>query len=514
MEQISTKQWRRYVSLATAGLLALTVTVAGASSSSAVTATKGGTLTIGVAGGGSTDSLDAHTPANEADIARVHALYESLAGYTASHKIKMELALAITSNANATVWTVRLRPNLKFSDGSALTSADVIGTLKRVIDGKKAQATSLAGVDMTKTKATNKSTVVITLKAPNSTFIDTLASYALGIVPSNYDPKKPVGAGAFKYESFTPGQQSTFEANPNYYKKGQPYVDKLVIRNFADDNSRIAALLSKQVDAITSVPSSQTALISNSGFARILESKTGAWHPFTMRVDKAPFDDVRVRQAFRLIVDRPAMIKQVLGGHGTIGNDLYAPLDQCYNSSLPQRKQDIAQAKALLAAAGKSNLTVDLTTSSGISGTALQEAQVFAEQAKAAGVTVNIKNLDSNTYWGGYLEYTFSQSFWYTRDFIPQTDAGSLPTAPYNESNWADATFIDLVSKARAASNISTRCGFVKQAQQIEYDKGGLIIWGFNNQIDAYSSKVQGLSADKSGIPLMQFGFDSMWLKK
>lgn len=495
--------------LATAALVL--PTLASTSVASAVVV-RGGTLTVGVAGGGSTDTLDAHSPTNEADIARVHALYESLAGYDANHKIVMRLAQSILSNDNATVWTVTLRPGLKFSNGKAITSGSVVSTLKRVWEVKKSN--TLKDVDWTNTRAATPLVTVIALTKPNSTFLDTLAGYALGIVPPNYDPAKPVGAGPFKFVSFTPGQQSSFVRNPYYYLKGKPYIDKLIIRNFADDNARINALLSKQVDAITSVPASQLALIQNSGFAKVLESVTGAWHPFTMRVDKAPFDDVRVRQAFRLIVNRPEMIQQVLGGHGTLGNDLYSPLDPCYNDTLPQRKQDIAQAKALLAAAGKSNLTVDLYTSAGISGTAVQEAQVFAQQAKAAGVTVNLKVLDSNAYWGGYLDYAFSQSFWYTRDFLPQTEAGSLPSSPYNESAWNDANFIKLVGQARAAGSLGARCQLIQQAQKVEYDNGGLIIWGFLNQLDAYNSKVQGLKPDKGGIPLMQFGFAQVRIKK
>ena len=81
-----------------------------------------------------------------------------------------------------------------------------------------------------------------------------------------------------------------------------------------------------------------------------------------MRVDATPFDDVRVRQAFRLIVDRQQMVDQVLSGQGRIANDLYAPYDPCFASDLPQREQDLEQAKSLLKAAGRENLTVELVT--------------------------------------------------------------------------------------------------------------------------------------------------------
>src|SRR3712207_8298026 len=81
-----------------------------------------------------------------------------------------------------------------------------------------------------------------------------------------------------------------------------------------------------------------------------------------MRVDAAPFDDVRVRQAFRLIVDREQMVQQVLSGQGRIANDLYAPYDPAYARDLPQRQQDLEQARSLLRQAGRENLSVELVT--------------------------------------------------------------------------------------------------------------------------------------------------------
>ena len=85
----------------------------------------------------------------------------------------------------------------------------------------------------------------------------------------------------------------------------------------------------------------------------MLISKTGGWLPLCMAIDMPPFNDVRVRQAMRLIVDRQAMIEQMLSGYGTVANDLYSPFDAGYDKPLPQREQDIEQAKSLLKAAGQ-----------------------------------------------------------------------------------------------------------------------------------------------------------------
>src|SRR5207342_3774316 len=98
------------------------------------------------------------------------------------------------------------------------------------------------------------------------------------------------------------------------------------------------------------------------------------------------------------------------------------------------RHQDIDQAKALLKAAGMENLTVDLHTTDGAAGM-VDSANVFASQAKAAGVTINVKN-DPNYYGDQYLKLAFSVDFWGTRGFLNQVQQGSLPTSPYNETHW------------------------------------------------------------------------------
>lgn len=476
----------------------------------------GGAVRVGIVGGSAKDTLDAHAPVTHPDEARVIQLYDTLATYDTEHKIQMGLADKITHSADAKAWTVHLRGELKFSDGKPITADDVIFTFKRITDPKspKAGAAGLATLDRDGLKATDPSTVVFRFTSPFAMFEDAVAQYGNGIVPTGYDPKNPVSSGPFKFENFTPGQQSTFVKNPHYWRTGQPYLDKVTIIDFPDDTARVNALLGGQVDAIDQLPLGQINVVKANPNLKVLESQTSSWLPFTMRVDQPPFNDPKVRQAFRLIVDRKQMVGQVLGGHGSIGNDMYGRFDACYPGDIPQRAQDIAKAKQLLAEAGQSNLTVDLVTSPVAAGL-VEAAQVFAQQAKAAGITVNVKKVDPGEFYGDqYLKWTFSQDFWFTRDYLPQTAAGSLQKAPYNETHWADPQWTALVNGANVTTDQAKRCDLIKKAQQIEYDRGGYIIWGFPNGLDAYSSAVQGFSPDKSGIPLTSFGFRNVWLNK
>ena len=123
------------------------------------------------------------------------------------------------------------------------------------------------------------------------------------------------------------------------------------------------ALVGGQIDALDRLPAAQVPVMQARSDLHVLSTACGYFQPIVMRVDQAPFTDVRVRQAFRLLVDRNQMVRQVYSGHGRIGNDMYCPYDPCYPSKLAQRHQDLDQAKSLLKAAGQSDMAITLTTS-------------------------------------------------------------------------------------------------------------------------------------------------------
>jgi peptide/nickel transport system substrate-binding protein len=469
----------------------------------------GGSLSVGSTGGGAQDSIDAHFATSDPDIARLNQLYEPLAIRDADFKLQTLLAESLTPEGKTPdMWTVRLRPGVTFHNGQPVTADDVIFSLRRIINPKNpgTGAASIGYVDLKRTRKLDSRTVRIALQFPNVGFPDDVGQYFNGIVPVGYDPKNPVGTGPFKYKSFAPGEQSVFVRNSDYWN-GAPHVDSVTIIDFADDTAKVNALLSGQVHAITNLPAAQLAQVRGLPSLRVLISKAGAWQPFTMRVDTAPFSDVRVRQAFRLIVNRQQMIDQVLLGQGRLGNDMYAPLDPGYNSTLPQRHQDLERAKFLLKQAGHSGLKVTLVTAPVFEGI-VEAAQVFAAQADSAGVTVKLNKTDTTTFYGSnYLKWPFAQDFWFTRNYLPQVEQGSLPNSPFNETHWANPTFKKLIRQAQGELDEGKRNELLHAAQAIEYDSGGYIVWAFSNQLDAYSSQVKGFRPARSGLPLTNYGF-------
>ena len=486
---------------------------------------RGGTFRIGVSGGSAKDFIDGQNIVTRPDQARIVTGWETLLVFDSQFKLKFDGLAEEISAKRADVWTIRVRQGIEFHNGKTLGADDVIYSLRRLIDPKLKLfgGAALSSIDPNRIKKLDKRTVRLTLKQKDVTILDALGQYIAGIVPVGYSPgaigkaNPNVGTGPYKLQSFTPGQQSTHVRNPNYWRSGQPYFDKVVIIDFPDDTARVNALLSGQIDAMTDVPPAQVAVVNGHSGTKVLESPSAAWTPIIMRVDAAPFTDVRVRQAMRLIANRPQMIAQALSGHGRIGNDLYAPFDEAFASDLPQRHQDLEKAKSLLKAAGKSDLTVDLQSTNGALGMN-EGAQVFAQQAKAAGVTVNVKILDSGAFYGDqYLKWPLSTDFWGSRNYLSQVAAGSLPTSPYNETHWPDTKdqkFLSLYQTALKTVDRKKRATILHQMQKMEYDNGGYIIWGFSTLLDGYATKLKGLkTGDKGVLPLNAFGhgYRTIW---
>jgi peptide/nickel transport system substrate-binding protein len=476
---------------------------------------RGGTLRVGINGGSAKDTLDAHKPTVSTDTARLIQLYDTLAGYDRNARVEMALAETIEPSADARTWTVRLRDGLEFHNGKAITAADVAYTFRRITDSRVGAfgALQFATLDRAGIEVLDRRTVRLPFTGPKATLLDAVAQYYNGIVPEGYDPRQPVGSGPFRLEAFKPGEQSTFRRHEHYWRSGEPYLDRLVIIDFPDDTSRVNALLGGQVHAVNQLPLGQITAVRNTPGLRVVEAETGSWVPFTMRADRPPFADARIRQAMRLLVDRKQMVQQVLGGHGALGNDMYGRFDPCYPTGTPQREQDLDQARSLLRAAGAADLTVELVTSEAVAAGATQAAQVFAAQAAAGGVTVRVRKVDASVLYGeNYLKWPFSQDFWVTRPYLLQAALSQASDALYNATHWNDPEWTDLIHTANRTVDGAARCGLIQQAQRIEHERGTLIIWGFPNQIDGHSSTVGGVIADRGGLPLGGYRFRSAWL--
>jgi peptide/nickel transport system substrate-binding protein len=480
---------------------------------SATTPRHGGTLKAGLTGGSTTDTVDPNSPVNETDYARVASLYDALVWQDAQARPYLRVAEEFAPNKDGTEWTIRLRKGVLFHDGREATADDLIFSIKRVLNPKAPgeAANALKGAEVNAIRKLDRYTIVLPFSHPYSTFFLSLANnITVYLVPVGFDPKKPIGTGPFRYVSFTPGEQSIFARWEHYWDQPLPYVDELVMTNYSDETSQVNALLSGQADVVNELSQESVGTVPSGG-KKILISDGGGWNPFTMRVDQPPFTDVRVRQAFRLLVDRPKMLDLVFGGHGTIGNDIFSIWDPQYDHSIPQRQQDIEQAKHLLKAAGHEGLAIQLITAPQAQGI-VNMAQLFAEQAAQAGVKVNLRQLTVTGFDANYLKWVFAQSFWYYQPYFPQVEQATLPTSPFNETHFDNPRYIALYQEALQTLDQSKQAEIAHEMQMIDWTEGGYLIPFFPAVIDGYAPTVGGIVTSKIGASFNNWAFRDMWL--
>ena len=209
-------------------------------------------------------------------------------------------------------------------------------------------------------------------------------------------------------------------------------------------------------------------------------------------MDGAPFPDVRVRPGIRLSLDLKQARATALYGQGVPAADTYGRFDPSFNSHL-KRDQDIAQAKHLLKQAGKENLRLQLVTSP-IAAGIVQASQVLAENAKAAGITINVRQVDPGSYVSQYGKWPFAIDFWVGLPYLVLASIADGPRASVvNTTHFNDPEFNSLFNQASKQLDLKQRTALIHKMQQIQYDRGGYIIWSFQNNVDAYSSKIGGI---------------------
>jgi peptide/nickel transport system substrate-binding protein len=479
---------------------------------------RGGDLVVGLSGSSGADTLDPHGSLTFIDSARAQPLYQPLLQMNDKAQIEYVLAESITPTT-ASEWIIKLRPGITFHSGKPLTAQDVIYTFRRIQTGNQggssfAGGNALGPMDLTGLKALDSRTVQVPFTKPYASFKQQLEYwYFLYIVPEGFNPAKPDGTGPFVYKSFTPNQRSVFTRNPNFWQTGPdgrqlPYVDTLTVVDFPDTTSLQDALTTGVIHAAGGFDGPEFAALGTTSGVTPVRSQAGSITPFTMRVDQAPFNDVNVRQAMRLLVDRPQLIDSALDGYGWVASDVFSPFDLDFDSSL-RREQDIPQAKALLKKAGQEGLKVTLVTSA-LSTGMVAMATVLAEQAKAAGVTINLENVSSAKFFGpNYKLWTFSQDFYSYDPYLMQVSTSMLPTSPFNETHTKSPILTNLYNQANATLDESLRKQIVQKMQEFDYNNGGYIIPAYIDSLDAYSTKITGYSTScVTGGPRSNFDFE------
>jgi peptide/nickel transport system substrate-binding protein len=477
-------------------------TATGAETGAEAAPKKGGSFRVAVAGGGAagTESLNPNQPLAEIDFARYKALFEQLTTQGPDGSLVNQLADEYSPNADGTVWKIKLRPGTTWHDGSPFTPDDIIYSFRYMLDPKTASegASDLTGlIDPNGMRALDATTLELSLLQPSAILDTTLSSRSIWIFKdgtTSFD--KPVGTGPWKFVEWTPGERSLFVRNDEYPVHGGPYLEELELITINDQQARVNALVAGEIDALAELAPALVGTIEANSDLRLLEYSEagGRVSCQAMNVQAEPFTDPKVRQAFRLMVDRQQIIDTALLGYGALGNDLHGRGGPEYAADIPQREYDPEQAQALLKSAGKEGLTVQMLTSD-VSPAQLESSTLMAEQAKKIGVTITLEKIPADQFYSGgrWLKEAFTTGLWAFRSLDAYMAASYSSKAPLNETHWQRPDFDKLWSETRATLDPAARTEKWYELQEILWNEGGYIIWGYNSVLDAYSSKVNGL---------------------
>jgi peptide/nickel transport system substrate-binding protein len=474
----------------------------------------GGRLRVGHVGSGSAESLDPMKQYSFIDSARALNLYDGLTAPTPDGQIAYRLAESMEPNADATVWNVKLRSGVTFHDGSEMTADDVLFTFQRIVDEKLTAAALIDPVDLKRTRKRGKHEIELVLTRGVAELPSVLSTHLLVITKQGAKTfEKPIGTGPFKFQSFAAGERSLFVKNPDYWVEGRPYVDELEQISIPDDTARLNALKSGEVDLLEFLSFSQAKVLQDSAAISLVVAKGNNTTPMYMRIDSKPLDDVRVRTALKLAIDREKIVENALLGFGEVSNDVFGQGAPGYSDSLEQRTYDPEQARSLLKQAGQEDLTVELITSTAGPGM-LEAATAYAEQAKAAGITIKLNKVPAADLFNTdlyYLKAPFGQTQWSHKPWQEHVLQGLVANAPYNETHWVKPGFDKAYYRAVAILDEQERFAAYADLEQQQWSEGGYLIWGVQDLIDAASSRVQGITPSPN-YNLGRYDFKEYWL--
>ncbi|MBZ9850789.1 ABC transporter substrate-binding protein [Mesorhizobium sp. CA14] len=330
--------------------------------------------------------------------------------------LKPALAESWKPNADGTVWTFKLRKGVKFHSGGEMKAEDVVASIDRLADpANSSNALSVFTGILQKgaTKKVDDYTVEFHLDAPNGNFPYMVSSdnYNAVIIPASYKggyEQSFDGTGPFKLEKYTPKVGASFVRNDDYWgDKALP--DRTEFTFFTDIQPQILALQGGQIDIINQMPVLAGVAVLNDPNVDVISLKSSAHQQLHMHCDEGPTKDARVRRAIALCLDREKLAAGLMKGRSALGNDSpFAPVYPSTDTSVPQRKQDIAQAKQLMEAAGAGKgFKMTLTTERYLE--IPEYAQLIQNWVKEIGIELELNILDQSAYYG---DAVFGKSNW------------------------------------------------------------------------------------------------------
>jgi peptide/nickel transport system substrate-binding protein len=446
------------------------------------------------------------------------ALCDKLFDIDEKLNIVPQLAESYSWSPDGKALTIKVRPGVTFHDGEKLDAAAVKYNIER---HKTMQGSNRRGelALVTTVDLVDPMTARLNLSAPFSPLLAQLADRA-GMMVS---PKaataagdkfgaNPVCSGPFKFVERVAQDRIVLEKYPNYWNKGQVFLDRITYIPIVDSTVRLANLKSGQLDMIERMaPADVPGLKSDSRFKIDTITEIG-YQGITLNVGKSDMakttaigKDPRVREAFELALDRDGIVQVVMEGQATVGNQWVAPPNQFYAKNMPVPKRDVAKAKALLAQAGMPNPVVTLMTAT--TSDAQKIAQVVQAMVKEAGFDVKIQSTEFATSLnladkGEFDAYVLA---WSGRA-DPDGNIYSFDACkqPLNYAGYCKPEVDELLNKSRTASDLAERRKAYEQIAAIVLKDRPIVYLYHRHWLYAYNAKMSGFKPMPDGLVRVQ----------
>jgi peptide/nickel transport system substrate-binding protein len=468
----------------------------------AQTPTTGGVVQIAMSGSNPNNKLDPGLAVGSFERLAQGLLFDNLLGFKQNWEYDLRLAESFEVNKDSTEYVFRLRDGVAFHDGSRLTAEDVAYTVRRVLDsgfGSPALSQLDSWLAADGIEVIDPRTIRFKLLQPDGFFLVRLADRNLRIVKKGWtlSDGDPAGTGPFRVVRFVPGEIFEAERNPEYWDGNKPYLDRVRIVTITEQSTKLQSVLSGESHLADGVVFSNARQVEDSATAQLLRLPNANFAPIAFNRTVEPFTDDRVIWALKIGIDRKRFLNTVLLDFGSIANDVPVPPDDAlYPNGLEAVPYDPDGAKALLSAAGHSDLKFTLATSNP-EVTMVDSAVVFADLAREIGVTVNVEHRPANSYWSEvWLKEPSYVSFWNRQHPQTMINLGLISKGKWNESKFADPQFDEQIASAARTTDTNEQRRIYGEALPVFQKRGGWVLPAFGDRLWPVKNELKDVMLD------------------
>ncbi len=474
--------------------------VTGATDALAATPKKGGHLKVATHIQGPDDIMDPIGMGTATDYGRGRATYNGLVQLSEDLVPQPELAEEFGSNSDATEWTFKIRKGVEFHDGSKLTADDVVHSMNRHYGDDSTSVVKSLVAAVTEWKKVGPYEVKAILNGSYADLAAVLGEKQFKVhKEGETNWQNPVGTGPFKLTEYQPGVRSSHVRNENYWRDG-PNVDSLEIFGITDPIARVNALLAGDTDLATNIDPKAIKQIEGGDGVEVVSIPSGSYMGICLLATKAPGNNPDFVKGMKLLQRRDKIVKSLLKGHGTVGND--QPINVAYGvdfcKEIPIHPYDPDQAKHYIDKSGITSAEIQVAeVSSGITDVVL----MMQRECSKIGFDLQVKKMATDGFWGSIWQNTpMNVTAWNMRPTATiMLDIAYHPEAPWSDTWWKDERMGVLLDKAKAETNPENRYALQCEMQQIVRDGSGVIIPAHRNIIDGKSTRVKGLTKHANG---------------